>query len=209
MQGPAPSSNRPVRAKCSTPGQRLPQRTCSEVALCPSNSYALLHSTHLSEIDGFTLPLTYPRCPCALEAQVCLPESLYVVDVVPQGSEPHFPIFACCLPYPSQFMLQDCPTLRPGPDLLGRVPLGQPPFLHRLRRAWRTIPFVRRLLRYYGVVRLPACIHLHYFLSVLLCGPGTICSGHTQDLPVPVRGVSVRAWGLRPRGVRASLTHSG
>ncbi|MCG8425085.1 MAG: CHAT domain-containing protein, partial [Proteobacteria bacterium] len=47
-----------VRAKCSTPGQRLPQRTCSEVALCPSNSYALLHSTHLSEIDGFTLPLT-------------------------------------------------------------------------------------------------------------------------------------------------------
>ena len=69
MQGPAPSSNRPVRAKCSTPGQGLPQITCSEVALCQSNSYVLPHSTHLSEIDGFALPLTPSRAIASAIAQ--------------------------------------------------------------------------------------------------------------------------------------------
>ena len=43
--------------------------------------------------------------------------------------------------------------------MLNRVPLGQPPFLHRLRRSWRTTAVVRRLLWYYESVRLPAPVH--------------------------------------------------
>ena len=65
----------------------------------------------------------------------------------------------CRLSYPAQRLLQGKPALCPDPVLLCRVPLGQPPFLHPLRRMRRTTPFVRRLPRYYGAVRLPASVH--------------------------------------------------
>ena len=58
------------------------------------------------------------------------------------------------------------------------------PSLHLLRQPWRTMVFVRRLLRYYGTVRLPgSCIAV-----VLHRIHGTshyaICSGQSQDIPV-------------------------
>ena len=40
---------------------------------------------------------------------------------------------------------------------LKRVPLGRPPFLHRLRRRFPS--FVRQLPRYYGAIRLPTTVH--------------------------------------------------
>ncbi len=49
------------------------------------------------------------------------------------------------------------PALSPGRGALQRVPLGQTPSLHHLRH--RSLGFVRRLLRYYGPVRLPATVH--------------------------------------------------
>jgi hypothetical protein len=47
-----------------------------------------------------------------------------------------------------------CPALSPEPVALRRVSLGHRPSLHRVRRRG-----VRRLLRYYGGVRLPAVVH--------------------------------------------------
>ena len=59
----------------------------------------------------------------------------------------------CCLTYPLERAGHACPALRPERVALERVPLGQPPSLHRLRR--RFLGLVRRLPRYYGAVRLP------------------------------------------------------
>ena len=63
----------------------------------------------------------------------------------------------CCLPYSLQRTGRAGPALCPGRVLLGRVPLGQSPSLHRLRR--RLPGLVRRLHRYYGAVRLPGSVH--------------------------------------------------
>lgn len=38
-----------------------------------------------------------------------------------------------CLAYPSERIFHACPTLSPEHVLLRPIPLGQPPFLHRLR----------------------------------------------------------------------------
>ena len=54
-----------------------------------------------------------------------------------------------CLPYPSQLLLQVFPALCPVPGLLVRIPLGQSPSLHFLRRCQRTAVLVRKLRRYY------------------------------------------------------------
>ena len=56
-------------------------------------------------------------------------------------------------------MLQGFPALRPVLGLPARVPLGQVPFLHRLRGPGRTPLVVRQLPRYYGPVRLPTPVH--------------------------------------------------
>src|SRR6516165_6115759 len=50
------------------------------------------------------------------------------------------------------------PALSPGRGLRHRAPLGRPPSLHRLRRR-HVLAVVRRLLRYYAVVRLPPGVH--------------------------------------------------
>jgi hypothetical protein len=63
--------------------------------------------------------------------------------------EPKLLIPLRCLPYPSQLMLQVLPALRPVPGLLIRIPLGQSPSLHFLRRPQRTDVLVRKLHRYY------------------------------------------------------------
>ena len=65
--------------------------------------------------------------------------------------------FTCCLPYPLQRTGRAVPALCPGRVLLARVPFGQTPSLHPLRR--RLPGLVRGLRRYYGSVRLPASVH--------------------------------------------------
>jgi hypothetical protein len=65
------------------------------------------------------------------------------------------PILA--LAYPLQRAGQDLPALCPEPVTLERLPLGQPPFLHRLLSLSPSL--VRRLRRYYETVRLPETVH--------------------------------------------------
>ena len=73
----------------------------------------------------------------------------------------------CCLPYPLQRRLQGRPALCPAPGTSKRIALGRPPSLNLLRRRRGRVTtvkpvhtaFVRRRLRYYGAVRLPAAVH--------------------------------------------------
>jgi len=67
------------------------------------------------------------------------------------------PVSHCCLTYPLERAGHALPALRPVHVALGRVPLGQPPLLHRLRG--RFFGVVRRLPSSYGAVRLPASVH--------------------------------------------------
>ena len=62
------------------------------------------------------------------------------------------------MPYPNKSVLQVVLKLCSGPGLLARIPLGQTPSLHLLRRRPKAT-FVRRLLWYYGSVRLPTLVH--------------------------------------------------
>ncbi len=109
------------------------------------------------------LPVRPPRHPInargcvALQRKVRRAQSLQVVDVVVERGESLTPISSRCLTDPLQRTVRVAPALRPGRVLLARIPLGQPPFLHRLRR--RSPGFVRRLPRYYGAVRLPPTVH--------------------------------------------------
>jgi hypothetical protein len=65
------------------------------------------------------------------------------------------PILA--LAYSLQRVGQDLPALSPEHVTLERLPLGQPPFLHHLLGL--RLGLVRRLLRYYGAVRLLVPVH--------------------------------------------------
>src|SRR5213593_4668194 len=77
--------------------------------------------------------------------------------MVQECGEPLLAVPTYCLPYPLDRALRAAPALCPGRVAFGRVPLGQSPSLHRLRG--RFLGLVRRLLRYYGAVRLPASVH--------------------------------------------------
>jgi hypothetical protein len=62
------------------------------------------------------------------------------------------------LPYSCRLTLQGSPVQCPVLVSLYRIPLGQPPFLHLLRHRLVVTCLVRRLLRYYGAVRLPVTV---------------------------------------------------
>src|SRR5688500_2513541 len=84
--------------------------------------------------------------------------------------ESHLPISSCCLTYPLQLMGHAHPALRPEHGLLVRIALGPPSALHPLRRPrprhrWRSRAIVRRLRRYYTIVRLPVSVH-HWLASL-------------------------------------------
>jgi hypothetical protein len=91
-----------------------------------------------------------------LNCRVRCPQSINVIDVLVERSEPLFPISPCCLTYPLERAECIFPALSPERVTLGRVPLGQPPSLRRLR--CRSLGFVRRLRRYCGAVRLPTSV---------------------------------------------------
>jgi hypothetical protein len=65
--------------------------------------------------------------------------------------------------------------------------------------------FVRALLRYYKPVRLPAVVHRGRAPSGFSARTAPTGRGQRRDLPGSVQDVSMRAWGLRPRGVRTLL----
>src|SRR6266545_4806598 len=67
------------------------------------------------------------------------------------------PILHHRLTYPLKRVEHAHPALCPGHVTLGRLPLGQPPSLHRLL-SFR-LGLVRWLRRYYGSVRLPVAVH--------------------------------------------------
>jgi hypothetical protein len=113
------------------------------------------------------------------------------------GDCPHY--------YPVERMMQVVLALSPEPGLLARVPLGQTPSLHALRRFRSPGTFVRALLQYYGFVRIPAVVHRDCTFFLLTTRTPPTGRGQQRDLPGSVQDASVHAWGLRPRGVRLTL----
>src|SRR5206468_3094481 len=124
---------------------------------------ALQPSGQVREVRLEGLPVVLPRLAVdsgrgvPLQRVVRHPQMLDVVDVVQQRREPHLLVPLRCLAYPFQRTQRAVPVLCPGRVLLVRVPFGQAPSLHPLRR--RSSGIVRRLRRYYGPVRLPLAIH--------------------------------------------------
>src|SRR5262245_30572788 len=95
-----------------------------------------------------------------VETSIRLPESIDIVDMVPQRRQ--WPRTSPrCLTYAVNRMLQCSPSLSPDPGLLNLLPLGQLPSLHGLRHGRRcsTTHVVRSFRWYYGAVRLPAPVH--------------------------------------------------
>src|SRR5260370_13045321 len=80
-----------------------------------------------------------------------------------QGGEPRILLSFCRLSYLFQRTGRVGPAQSPERVLLAQVPLRQTPSLHLLRRP--VFSLVRRLLRYYGSVRLPVFVH-HRLLSL-------------------------------------------
>src|SRR6266576_1012579 len=98
----------------------------------------------------------HARCGFLLQTEVGHTKRFQVVDVVQKRREPHLLILLCCLTYPLQRTGRVFPARCPERVLLWRVPFGQPPSLHPLRRRWSGV--VRGLLRYYRAVRLPRSV---------------------------------------------------
>jgi hypothetical protein len=132
----------------------------------------------------------------------------------PQRGKSHPLVATSCLSYPFQRILQvlhdrSFSALCPKLVLPERIPLGQAPSLHSLRRQGSHLPLFGRFLGNYGPVRLPLSVHCSRvplgFTARTLTPSG---HGQTWDLPVTVRKASVRARGLRPRGAGTPLART-
>src|ERR1700691_504451 len=88
------------------------------------------------------------------------------------------------------------PALSPGCGSLFSVSFGYAPSLHHLRRE---DPFVRRLLRYYGRIRLLRRFDPRLAALGLPWAARSFCSRRDGDLPASVQETSRRVQGLRPR----------
>jgi hypothetical protein len=94
-------------------------------------------------------------CGVPLQLEVSKAQSVDPLDVMQKSGELYILVQCCRLSYPFQRTGRIDPALSLGRVLLARIPLGQTPSLHLLRR--RCFGFVRRLPRYYGSVRLSRC----------------------------------------------------
>ena len=136
-----------------------------------------------------------------LQTEVGPAQRVQVIDMVQERGEPQLPILLSCLTYPLQRTGRVGPARCPGRVLLARVPFGQTPSLHPLRR--RLPGIVRGLLRYCGSVRLPLSVH-HRRMSLdfptrpraLAARGGQGISRFPREVLPYVHGVSDRA-GLR------------
>ncbi len=142
-----------------------------------------------------------PRCGVSLQRVVRRPQVLDVVNVVQERREPHRLVPLSNFTYPLQRTARAVPVLRPGRVLLARVPFGQAPSLHPLRRRLPSV--VRRLRRYYGPVRLPLAVHRRRASTDFPTRPaspsptgGQGLSRFSREVRRCVHGVSDRA-GLR------------
>jgi len=174
---------------------------------------ALLHpSMQLPEVGLQVLPVLGPRHPVhprrrlTTDRRVGLAETGQV-NVVQQRGEPRILVLCRYFPHTLQRIGRPLPGPVSGGSFAGRVPLGRPPSLHHLRSPGRSRSLVRRLHRYYAVVRLPALVHPRRTAIGVpwTAHPAIDRVGERRDLPVLVHGGSVHAMVLRPRGVRQQL----
>jgi len=133
-----------------------------------ANRFCSIRSTlqplgKIEEIALQTLAVVPPRLSIytgggvSLQLAIGRPQTIDVVDVVQERSEPQLLVPLCCLAYSLERILRALSALCPRRVLLKRVPFGQSPSLHPLRS--RSPGVVRRLRRYNGSVRLPVFVH--------------------------------------------------
>jgi len=79
--------------------------------------------------------------------------------MVKKSREPHLAVPLCGITYRVKYALHAIPALCPARVVLRRFPLGRGPSLHQLRSRRIMSDFVRRLLWYYDLVRLPTLVH--------------------------------------------------
>ena len=107
------------------------------------------------EVDLQVLPVglpphpVHPRRGLWADRPVGRPQTIQV-DVVQKRREPRSLIPSCYLAHTIQPAWHVLTGSASGTCRPGRVPLGQPPFVHHLRNHNRDL--VRRLRRYYGAV---------------------------------------------------------
>src|SRR5580700_2764373 len=139
----------------------------------------------------------------SLQGAVAVPQQIDS-NVVEQRGEPRPLVLTCCLTHTKQVAQLADPALSPGRGRLSDVLLGRLPSLHALR--WRLPAVVRTLRRYYATVRLPTNVHVGLLAHGLLQpARRQQHDGRRWGLPVPARGVSMHARGLRLRGVLRML----
>src|ERR687897_1540030 len=108
-------------------------------------------------------PVVCPRRPvrsrrgAGLERPIRRPQAVDI-DVVQERDEPRTPILLRHSAHALQRTWHAYSGFGPGACFAGRVPLGQPDSLRRLRDRSRGV--VRRPRRYYRAVRLPTLVHL-------------------------------------------------
>src|ERR1700736_3894619 len=117
---------------------------------------------------------------------------------------PLLPPLLCGLPDALQRVCHAFPVLCPARALLARVRLGSCPSLHPLRR--RLPGIVRRLLRYYGRIRLLAAVHHRLRLLAFPVRTNRGMPPWSATRPPGSRTKSVcTCQGLRPRRVVGEL----
>src|SRR5713226_6596174 len=120
-----------------------------------------------------------------------------------QGGEPRIFLSFCRLSYLLQRTGRVNPAQCPERVLLAQFPFGQTPPLHLLRRP--VLGLVRRLLRYYGSVRLPVFVH-HRILSLNFpIRPEFIPSRANTGSPGSRARCVLTCQGLRPRRTPSHL----
>ncbi|MCA1679122.1 MAG: hypothetical protein LC777_09370 [Actinobacteria bacterium] len=106
---------------------------------------------------GLPRHAVYPRSSLRAQRPIGRPQAIDV-DVMQERGELRFPVLLCDSAHTIQRTRRALPGAVSGARFAGRVPLGQPPSLHRLRDRLRGV--VRRARRHYGAVRLPTLVHL-------------------------------------------------
>ena len=91
----------------------------------------------------------HPRRRLRAQCPIGRPEAIDL-NVMQEHRELRFLVCLCDTAHAVQLTWRALPGSVSGTRFAGRVPLGQPPFLHHLRHRWRGV--VRRLRRYYGAV---------------------------------------------------------
>ena len=125
-------------------------------SVCPAVQPPVQISEVLLQVLPVVLPrlAVHPRRRLRLDRPVGVVEALHG-DVVQERCELRILVPFRNLSHAVQRMWHAHAGPVSGACFAGRVPLGRPPFLHRLRGHG----LVRRLRRYYGAVRLPVLVH--------------------------------------------------